>query len=242
MRLTILLLFLIPYVAGNNHKADITSDRCKMNLKGEVKEMVERSAANEEEFLLGSYFIDRKYQFTENGYLTQVDAQLGISASIDSISYFNDAHKEAGYFSFYRMYGDIPHSAFDSVVTTVINDTYFIQHTYRLRWYMSGLNGPSYKRYDFQSEDKYVYNTKHQLIGKTIQAIDGWDSTSTYYYYNAKGYLNKKIEVDLRDKDTTVTNITIKKVDKKGNPTRTIEYVSGSYEDTVIYIYEYTYY
>lgn len=242
MKTFLYLLLLLSFTPGNNHRVNIISDRCKMNLKGEVKEMVERSAANEEEFLLGSYFIDRKYQFTKNGYLTQVDAQLEISASIDSIAYFNDAHKEVGYFSSYRMYGDIPHSAFDSVVTTAINDTSFMQHIYRLRWYMSGLNGPSYKRYDFQSEDKYVYNTQHQLIGKIIQAIDGWASTSTYYYYNAKGYLNKKIEVDLRDKDTTVTNITIKKVDKRGNPTRTIEYVSGSYKDTMIYIYEYTYY
>ncbi len=239
MKPLLYLLLLLPFASGNNHQADITSDWCRMNLKGEVKEMKKKGAYTKKELRKKWYSFHETYSFLEDGFINYIVYDY---EHLLTFSYINNQNKELGHNSVFY-YKFTPYHLGDSTITVGINDTSFIQHTYRLNLFMNGFNGPTCTRYDFHSKNKYIYNSKAQLIEKTIRTEeDIWSSTSTYYNYSDNGYVSKKVVIDLHNKDTTITNIIIKKVDKKGNPTRTIEYVSGSYEDTMIYNYEYTYY
>lgn len=239
MKTFLYLLLLLPFASGNNHRADITSDWCRMNLKGEVKEMYGYEYLGFKDYTDSFYFNNYYYSFTTDGYIdklsmTNLMPSIGFS---DTIFYFDPSNKGKGYYlNSITRDCDINKAQY-KVAINIKNDTCAMDSIYENNL---SSNEPGANPFELSVIKIITFNKKHQLLSETICDNTSTPTHKTVYYYNTKGYINKQVKIDYKKSDTTITHKYVSNTDSYGNPILVISIASNN--DTSYFSYSYTYY
>lgn len=201
MRYTLLyiILFLATASAAQPYK-DITSDWCKMGLKGKVKEMHATMSMFRDAMNSSVTENESVTKFSEDGYIKEVSFTIDGELFVElHYQYLSDTEKHKGLIVT-RKKGN--HYFRDSLMYVMTSDTSYTTMSYN--------NNTDTKQ---TQPTQYIYNKHQQLIVNTN------GDTKSEFVYNKEGQ-RVKVNMTTGPNNMVVTNtFSIISLDAKGNTT-----------------------